>query len=208
MCRHAGELAEHVTLHDELDDLAEGIDIGTLVALLSFDQFGSDELILFDQQFAVGFVFRFRQSDIDDLGPAVVGRDDNVLGFQVAVDDSPLMHVVQGIADVDQHAFDLFLVQCSDPDMFREGLSIDKLKNDAVAQALDVLKSKRLADVSVGQFASQLIFPFQVILAGRIVGKFRFQGLQDHFLPVVGSGKQPTVSMGGSIKGLYVGIVF
>ena len=86
---------------DEFNDFAQGIDIGTRVGLLPFDQLRSDEFVFFDKQFAVGFILCFWKSDIDDFSPKVVCRNDDVFRFEVAVDDAALVHKIQAIAKID-----------------------------------------------------------------------------------------------------------
>ena len=143
---HAGVLAHHVAFDDELDDLAHGIDVGALVGFLPFDDFRGDELVFFDEELTVGLVFHFGLADVDDLDAEVIGGDEDILGFEVAVDDASLVHVVEAVAEVDENVFDLFLVEGAHADMFGERLSLDELKDDAFAQSRDILEAEGLAD--------------------------------------------------------------
>ena len=62
-------------------------------------------------QFCAGFLRQFRQSEIEDLDAPVLG-DENVLGFQVAMDDSLLVRRRQSVRDLHAVLDRLTLRQC------------------------------------------------------------------------------------------------
>ena len=190
---HARILAKHVALNDEFDDLAKRVDIGTLVCLLAFEQFGSNKLVLLDEQFVIGFIIRFWQPDVDDLGPGVVGGHHDVLRFQVAVHDAALVHIVERIADVNEDALDLFLVEGAYTHMFGQRLAINEFVDDAFAQTGNIFKTQGPTDKLMLELAGDLIFLLQVLAALDIFRKFLFQSLQNHLLTIINRGKQPAV---------------
>lgn len=197
-------LADHVAFDNEFDDFAEGVHVGTWVGFFAFEQFGGDEFVFFDEQFVVGFIVAFGQSDVDDFGSEVVGGDDDVFGFEVAVDDAALVHIVKAVAEVEEDGFHLFFVEGTHADVFSERFAFDEFEDDAFAEAFDTLEADGFADGFMVELACDFVFSLQVIAALVILGKFGFQSLDNDFFAVACSGEYPARSVGRGVEGFDV----
>ena len=89
---------EHLVCHD-----AEGVDVGAVVDLLALALFGRHELGCSDDEAGAGGVLvpseRLGDTEVEHQ-TSEVWRDQNVRGFDVAVDDARLVRCVESLGDL------------------------------------------------------------------------------------------------------------
>ena len=122
---------------------------------------------------------------------------------------SPLIssHVIQCIAEIHQNRFDLLVVEGAHTDMFSEALAVDIFEDDAFAETLYILKSKSLSDEFIVELTGDLVFFFQVLAALLVLGKLRFQGLEDDLLAFIGGGEEPARAVYRGIERMDVPVI-
>ena len=197
-----------IALADELHNLAKRINVGTRVVVLAFDDFGRNKLHLLDKKLTVSILVGFGNADINQFDPIIVGGNQDILWHQVAMDHPVAVHILQGITNLNEDVLHLFFRKCTHTHMLGQSLALNKLKDSAIAQSLDIDEIECLTEILVVEHIGRFILLTQGGSASFIMRKIRLQSLDNDLLAIVTGSKDPAIAVTRGIKRSDIGIVF
>ena len=150
---------------DEFHDFAERINVGTGIVVLPLDDFRGDKFHLFDKELTVSILIGFGHADIYQLDTIIIGCNHDVFRHQVTMDHPIAVQILQCVTNLNENTLHLFFGECAHSHMFGQSLTLNKLKYNAIAKALDIDEIKCLAEELVVEHVGNIILLAQRSLA-------------------------------------------
>ena len=188
------------------DDDAQGIDVGPQVQRLSgLQSLGCQVIACAGRQLQGVVVVAVGQSEVYQLDVVSVVGHQNVFGLEVAVYNLLAMQVAQGTAQFAHEFTRQFRRQFSLFHEFPQGLPVDVLHHDAVAQLGQRLPPQGAAHVRMLQLVADVELLAQGLFVERIAYTGRLESLEHVQAVVPTATEQPAIARGRHIDFLQVG---